>query len=61
MRPAEAAELDPVIEAYKQDIDRTLLRESLRRSVNERLRKLVALQAFAQALREAGPRAERRP
>jgi hypothetical protein len=27
---------DPVIEAYKEDVDRTLLRENLKRSVEER-------------------------
>jgi hypothetical protein len=29
-------EPDPVIEAYKKDVDRTLLRENLNRSVEER-------------------------
>ena len=32
-------ELDPVIEAYKKDIDRTLLRQNLMRTVAERLAK----------------------
>lgn len=49
-------ELDPVIEAYKKDVDRTLLRERLRRSVDERLRDLMSMQAFARELREAGRR-----
>ncbi|MQA90973.1 MAG: helix-turn-helix domain-containing protein [Gemmatimonas sp.] len=31
---------DPVVERYKLDVDRTLLRENLRRSVDERLRSL---------------------
>jgi hypothetical protein len=48
--------LDPVIEAYKKDVDRTLLRERLRRSVDERLRDLMSMQAFARELREAGRR-----
>lgn len=30
---------DPVIEAYKKDVDRTLLRENLKLTVEERLRK----------------------
>jgi hypothetical protein len=30
---------DPVIEAYKKDVDRTLLRENLKLSVEERVRK----------------------
>jgi len=35
-QPAPAT--DPVTAAYRRDVDRTLLRESLRRSVDERLR-----------------------
>src|SRR5437762_1109571 len=35
---------DPVVEAYKQDVDRTLLRENLRKSVDERLLSMVQLQ-----------------
>lgn len=45
---------DPVIEAYKRDVDRTLLRERLKRSVEERLRDLTRLQALAEELRRAG-------
>ena len=30
---------DPVIEAYKKDVDRTLLRENLKLTVEERFRK----------------------
>lgn len=37
---------DPVIEAYKMGIDRTLLREDLRRPVEERVRNLARLQRF---------------
>ena len=39
-------EPDPVVEAYKRDIDMTLLRENLRRSVDERVRNLMALPAY---------------
>ena len=49
----EPLEPDPVIEVYKKDIDRTLLRENLRRSVDERLRDLVRLQRFADEWRRA--------
>ena len=48
---------DPVIEAYTRDVDRTLIRQSLRRSVEERLEALIQLQRFAEELREAGRRA----
>jgi hypothetical protein len=50
---------DPVIEAYKEDIDRTLLRERLKRSVEERLRDLTRAQAVAEELARAGRRAAR--
>ncbi len=49
-------EPDPVIEAYKQGIDRSLLRANLRLSPAERLRRLEELLQFAQKLREAGKR-----
>ena len=49
-------EPDPVIEAYKRDVDRTLLRQNLRRSVEERLANLVALQRLAEEARKAGQR-----
>jgi len=47
-------EPDPVIEAYKRDVDRTLLIENLRRSPEERLDNLAALVAFAVELRRSG-------
>ncbi len=50
----EKFEPDPVIEAYKKDIDRSLLRENLRKSVAERLAGLVALQRLAEEARKAG-------
>jgi hypothetical protein len=49
-------EPDPVVEFYKKDVDRSLLRENLRRSVDERLRDLVRLQKFAAEWRAAGKR-----
>jgi hypothetical protein len=48
-----------VIEAYKRDVDRTLIRENLRLSVDERFERLMAFQRFAEALRDAGRRARR--
>jgi hypothetical protein len=58
-RPA-GLPVDPVIEAYKRDVDRSLIRENLTRSVEERLENLMQLQRFAEELRRAG-RAMRRP
>ena len=47
-------EPDPVIEAYKKDIDRTLLRANLARTVEERIQNLGRLQRFALELKRAG-------
>jgi hypothetical protein len=51
---------DPVIEAYKKNIDRTLIRENLRRTVEERFEALMRLQEFAEELRRAGREAQTR-
>jgi hypothetical protein len=42
---------DPVIEAYKKDVDRTLLRQNLRRTVEERFRAHQQLLEFAAKFR----------
>lgn len=59
MQRAHRPTSDPVIEAYKCDVDRTLIRQNLRRSVQERLEALMELQRFAEELRRAGKRATR--
>ena len=46
-----ALDPDPVIEVYKRDVDRTLLRQNLKRSVPERLANLIALQRLAEEAR----------
>ena len=48
---------DPVIEAYKRDVDRTLFTSTLALTVEERLRDLMRLQRFAEELRRAGRQA----
>jgi hypothetical protein len=50
-------EPDPVIEAYKKDVDRSLLRQNLRRSMDERWRILESATALADEMRRAGTRA----
>ncbi|MBI2922359.1 MAG: hypothetical protein HYY18_15000 [Planctomycetes bacterium] len=47
---------DPVVEAYGRDVDRTLLRENLRLTPEQRLLNLIELQRFAEELRAAGRR-----
>ena len=44
---------DPLVAAYKRDVDRTLLRENLRRSVDERLRSLAEWQTVGRELEES--------
>jgi hypothetical protein len=45
---------DPVVELYKRDIDRTLLRANLKLTVTERLQNAMAHAKFADELRRAG-------
>jgi hypothetical protein len=56
VRDLPPLEPDPVIEAYKAHVDRTLLRENLKLTPDERLRKMLAAQRFVLALRAAGER-----
>ena len=56
--PAKPAKhLDPVIEAYKKDVDVTLIRENLRLTVDQRFQQLMKLQEFAEELKRAGRKA----
>lgn len=55
--PEIALPSDPVIEAFKKDIDRTLLRENLKRTPEQRLERL---QDFAQAMLQLQGAARRR-
>jgi hypothetical protein len=54
--PDQSFPPDPVVELYKQGVDRTLLRQNLRRSVDERILNLIDLQRLAEELRRAGQR-----
>lgn len=53
-------ESDPVIEAYKKDIDVTLIRENLRLTVDQRFQQLMELQRFAEELQNAGRKARQK-
>jgi len=57
---AVVLEPDPVVEAYKRDVDRTLLRRNLSLSPEQRLLQLMELQRFAEELRRAGRHARTR-
>jgi transcriptional regulator with XRE-family HTH domain len=45
---------DPLIEAFKRDIDRSLLRRNLEKNVDERVRSLQALARLADEAHRAG-------
>jgi hypothetical protein len=55
-----ASRPDPIIEAYKKDIDRTLLIENLKLSVEDRFRRAMELARFADEMRRAGREARAR-
>ena len=57
MSAGERSSIDDVIDVYKRDVDRTLIRQRLTRSIEERLEDLMELQRFADELRRAGRRA----
>ena len=50
---------DPVLDAYKRDVDRTLLRENLTKTVDERIRSLDELRRLAAEARRAARGARR--
>lgn len=45
---------DPVVEAYKKDVDRTLIRENLEKSHEERVRSLEAMLEVVYEVQRAG-------
>lgn len=56
-RPREAPRVDPVVEAYKKDVDVTLLVRNLRLTHSERLQQLQQFVAFIAATQAAGRQA----
>ncbi len=51
---APADYIDPVIEVYKKEVDRTLLRENLKLTVEERVRKAEQFHNAIEELRKTG-------
>lgn len=51
-----APSADPVVELYKKDVDRTLLRENLELTVEQRLEKLQRFMHDLEAVRGAARR-----
>ena len=53
MKTATPHDFDPVIEAYKKDVDRTLIRENLKLTVEQRILNLMQLQRLADELKRS--------
>ena len=49
---------DPVIEAYKKEVDRTLLRENLKLTAGKRIEKMISVLRFAEAVRHSRVKAD---
>jgi len=49
--PAERSSIDDIIELYKKDVDRGLLREALRLTPAQRLEQLQSMVRFIEELR----------
>ena len=45
---------DPIIEAYKKDIDRTLIRENLKLNQRQRIEQFEDFMSFIDGMREMG-------
>ena len=50
----DANSIDAVINAYKKDVDRTLIRENLKLSIQQRFDKFEEFMKFADELKRAG-------
>ena len=48
LNPQPEKWVDPVVEAYKKDVDRALLRENLKLSVEQRIQKLESMMRFVE-------------
>jgi hypothetical protein len=52
--------IDDIIELYKKDVDRTLIRQNLKLTPTQRLEQLEDAQRFAEEVRASGARARRK-
>jgi hypothetical protein len=51
-------DISAVIEAYKKDVDRSLLRENLKLTTGERVEKMISAMRFAEVVRNSTVKAE---
>ena len=56
---AAGLEPDPVIEAFKKDVDRTLIQENLKLTVDQRLRQMISFARSIEGWRDAARKASR--
>jgi hypothetical protein len=59
MARGDEREIDPVIRAYMAGVDRTLIRENLKKTPDERVRALQALVIAAEEMQRAGKKLRR--
>ena len=52
--------MDHVIEAYKKDVDRTLIRENLKLTAEQRLQKMISVLRFVEEVRRTAPGPEKK-
>ena len=53
-QPPARSSIDDIIEVYKKDVDRGLLREALKLTPTQRLQRLVELTQFTWRLQQSG-------
>jgi hypothetical protein len=51
--PLISRDPDPVIEAYKKDVDRTLIHENLKLTVDERVKKMIGALRLVEEIRRS--------
>lgn len=51
--PLVSLDPDPVIDAYKKDVDRTLLRANLRLTVDQRVKKMMGALRLVEEIRRS--------
>lgn len=56
-KPARRSSYDEIIDVFKRDVDRTLLRENLALTPDQRVRKMIDALEFIEDLRRAPKRA----
>ncbi len=56
----ERSSIDDVIDVYRKDVDMTLVREMLKLTPDQRVRKMIDFMRFLEDVREAGKKAFRK-